>query len=813
MSRGGRQFQVRFEVAGDGKVRAAFDSVTTTSKQSAESTQALGNELLQLGDRLDESGAQARQHARDVAVLDAALKQGMITTAQYNRMVSDSWDDTIGEKWEELGQRIGTAMKWAGVAVAGGIALVVRNTIQWENALSQLDAAHASTANAVGMTRTELIGLAEDLARTSTFSRAAIVDAETRLLSYSGIVGGNFPRAMQSVIDQSARLGISVEQSAETIGRALESPAKAAAALSDQGFGAAFTEEVRAQIDALVEAGREAEAQVMILEILEESYGGAAQAARDTFGGALVALKNQLMDLMTGDEGSLDGATEGVNNLIEALNDPAVQEGFGKFIGFAATLAGDLADLVGYLGKLPQQLRDNFLPYAERSTQGLVEQHARLQKQLEMQEGSWSSRLGARLGLNDGGAQLRTTIASLEQQIARRQALELGARIGAQYNDDGSRRDSNRTVTVDLTGLDTRTKGEKDAAAKALAEEDRLAKQLQNTYDGLVGRYQQQIALHGETGEAARMRWQIENGELARLEPAQQQVLLRLAEERDAQVEATRNKQDAQRVVDSLKTSQDKLNEALAHYQRLLLAEELTEEQAAAAAERDIRRHDDQMERLRRQNQTQTETMLESWSDLGRGMDYAIASSLDNISAALSRSGTDWRRLGDTIIETFTRVMMNKAIADLIGSLSGSVGGDGSFWGSVIKAFTGARAQGGGVSGRGIYEVTEFGQPELLRQGNRTWLLPGSDGQVIPAQPGHATHQHQAALDGGRVQISVEHRGEPLKVESASAQRGPDGLMVIRMMTRNEVRSMFADGSMDDIMRGFGGARQGVPYG
>lgn len=812
MSRGGRQFQVRFEVAGDGKVRAAFDSVSTTSVDARESVQNLGDELLKLGDRFDKGGAQARQHARDVAVLDAALKQGMVTAREHARMVEQSWDDTLGQKWQDLGDKIGTSMKWAGVAVAGAVALVVRNTVQWENSLAQLDAAHASTGNAVGMTRSELVGLAEDLSRVSTFSRNAIVDAETRLLSYSGIVGTNFPRAMQAVIDQSARLGISVEQSAEGIGRALESPSKAAAALSDQGFGAAFTEEVRAQIDALVEAGREAEAQIMILEILEESYGGAAQAARDTFGGALVALKNQLMDLMTGEDGSLDGATEGINNLINALNDPAVQEGFGKFIGLAASLAGELADLMGQLGKLPQQLRDNFLPYAERSTQGLVEQHGRLTQQLARQEGSWASQFGARIGLNDGGEQLRTNIAALEQQIARRRALELGARISAQYDEDGSRRAGNRSVTVDLSGLDTGTNPANDAAAKALADQDRLAKQLQDTYDGLIGRYQMQVDLHEQVGEAARMRWQIENGELARLEPEEQDALMRLAERRDAQVEDSRNKQAAQRVVDSLKTSQDKLNDALAEYQRLLGLNRLTEEEAAAAAARDIQRHDDQMERLRRQNQTQTEAMLESWADLGQGMDYAIASSLDNISAALSKSGTDWRRLGDTIIETFTRVLMNKAIADLIGGLSGNVAGDGSFWGGVIGAVTGGtRAQGGGVNGRGIYEVTEFGRPELLRKGNRTWLMPGSDGQVIPAQPGYAAQQ--VVAQAGNVQISVEHRGEPMQVESASASRGPDGQMIIRMLTRSELRTAFADGSMDDIMQRFGSQRQGVAYG
>src|SRR5690606_8632680 len=131
----------------------------------------------------------------------------------------------------------------------------------------------------------------------STFGTNEIIEAQTRLLSYSGVVGENIPRAMQAVIDQSTRLGMSLSQSAEIIGRALESPSKAAAALAQQGFGAAFTKEVRATIDALVAAVREADAQILILEILEESYGGAAEAARNTFGGALTALKHTISDV------------------------------------------------------------------------------------------------------------------------------------------------------------------------------------------------------------------------------------------------------------------------------------------------------------------------------------------------------------------------------------------------------------------------------------------------------------------------------------------------------------------------------------
>jgi len=258
------------------------------------------------------------------------------------------------EKWRK---KVEAEAKLAGLALAAGMTaalaglstvglLIARNTMSAEREVAQLDAIIRSTGGAAGYTRQQLLDMADTLASKSTFSGGEIVEAQTRLLSYSGILASNIPRAMQAVIDQSARLGISVSQSAETIGRALESPSKAAAALAQQGFGAAFTKEVRGTIDELVKAGKEGEAQVMILEILEESYAGAALAARDTFGGSLTALRHTIDDLTTGRDGSLAGATAAINSFIDTLNDPLVREGFDAMI---AGLGSILTDFATYL--------------------------------------------------------------------------------------------------------------------------------------------------------------------------------------------------------------------------------------------------------------------------------------------------------------------------------------------------------------------------------------------------------------------------------------------------------------------------------
>ncbi|MCD7096934.1 phage tail length tape measure family protein [Stenotrophomonas sp. MMGLT7] len=300
------RFQVEFVATGDGQIRAQIQNVTK--------------------DVVD-SGRQAKE---------------------------------AGSEWEAAGRRIGTAIGAIGAAAIGGLLLLVKNTRDASQELPQLDAVLRSTGNAAGMTRDQLVRLAETLSDKSTFSTGEIVNAETRLLSYSGIVGTNIPRAMQTVIDQSARLGISLSQSAETIGRALESPQKAAAALAQQGFGAAFTPAVRQQIKELDNAGKAAEAQAVIMGILEESYEGAAEAARGSLDGALKALGNTITDLLTGDtEGEgVRGLTTAVNELTDTLGSSETKQAFDSFgswvLGITTELVQGISMLTNWIAKVAE---------------------------------------------------------------------------------------------------------------------------------------------------------------------------------------------------------------------------------------------------------------------------------------------------------------------------------------------------------------------------------------------------------------------------------------------------------------------------
>lgn len=224
----------------------------------------------------------------------------------------------------------------AGFSVASIFGRFITETKNAEKEQAQLGAVLRSTGEAAGFNRDQLNSMAGALEKASTFSGGDINQAQTTLLAFTGIVGNQFNRALQSAADMAARTGTTVKDAAETIGRALDVPSQGLTSLSKQGFR--FTDEQKKLAVALESTGDVAGAQQIILKSLEESYGGAAAAARDTFGGSLEALQNTISALLTG-EGSLDTAKAAVNSLNDVLSAPgtkAAVDGLAKAAGVLA---------------------------------------------------------------------------------------------------------------------------------------------------------------------------------------------------------------------------------------------------------------------------------------------------------------------------------------------------------------------------------------------------------------------------------------------------------------------------------------------
>lgn len=694
------RFQVEFVTAGDGSTRAAIAGVT------------------------DEVRASGR------AAADA------------------------GDEWEEFGRKLGRSIKWAGAAVVGGIALITRNTIHAHHELAQLDAILESTGSAAGYTRAQLLAMAEAMSQRSTFSAGAIVEAQTRLLSYSGILGENIPRAMQAVIDQSARLGISVTQSAEVIGRALESPAKAAAALAQQGFGAAFTKEVVGTIDALVRAGREADAQVMILEILEESYGGAAEAARDTFGGALVALKNTLADLLTGGDGSLDEATKGVNDLIDALNDPRVRDGFGDLVEGAIGATTALIDFVNWSREAYSAAQEwlNLQVGGNRAFGGenLAAQRRELQAindELERRDnaGVFTGLRLSRIGMTPR-RDLETSRSRLQESIALNEMLfgDPAQRPRIQLIDPTDPASMGIKPPalprpVDTGGLDTRTDAER---RKAEAEAAAAARKKQTEADREWAEWMREVEAHESLALSTSTAYTTARQQAAN-------AVEKLIE--DMEFEAS---------LIGLTNIEREKEIALRRF-------------GAAATEEQRKKVGELIESVQRSRE-----LTEVTRQAARNMQDAFAEFLfdpfkDGLDGMLENFG-----------KTLQRMASQAAAANLFNALgewgqgnSAAGGWQGTLGKWIGSMFGGGRAVGGGVQRHNLYEVEEQGKPELLRVNGKTLLIPGQDGTVIPAQ--YAAGGSAPGGGSGDMIVNIHNAPEGTRVERGV---GPNGGMQLDVL-------------------------------
>ena len=255
-------------------------------------------------------------------------------------------------KLSTASREFGSVIGGLAAALAGGVFFqaVIRNTIESESALAQLNATIKSTGGAAGLSSEQMVAMAQGLQKVTTFGDDAIISMQSQLLTFTKIGGDVVPRATEAILDLATKMGGDLKGAALQVGKALNDPIKGVSMLGRAGVQ--FSADQEHMITALVESGRLAEAQTVILAELETQMGGSAKAARETFGGAVTALQNAFGDLLEGSGGNLSEAKVAVEGLTTALSDPRVQQAFGTMVAgvlnLATAAANALPDLVAF---------------------------------------------------------------------------------------------------------------------------------------------------------------------------------------------------------------------------------------------------------------------------------------------------------------------------------------------------------------------------------------------------------------------------------------------------------------------------------
>lgn len=241
--------------------------------------------------------------------------------------------------WDGISKALAAGV--AGITAGAFFQTVITQTRNAEKEQALLAAALKATGQQAGYSQARLNDMAGAMEKLTGIGAGDFNQAQTVLLGFTNIVGEQLPEALRVAADFSVRTGATMASAAETIGRALDIPSEGMKSLQRQGFK--FSE---SQIEAarqLERTGRIAEAQKIVIDALDETYGGAAVAARDTLGGALDALQGTINSLLTGEGGSFEEMKKSINQLNATLGSPQTREAFQTYISWMASLAAQAA--------------------------------------------------------------------------------------------------------------------------------------------------------------------------------------------------------------------------------------------------------------------------------------------------------------------------------------------------------------------------------------------------------------------------------------------------------------------------------------
>jgi len=163
-----------------------------------------------------------------------------------------------------------------------------------EKVETRLAAVVRSTGGAAGFSAGELYEMAAAMQKVTTIGDEVTIGGMAILATFKQIRGEAFERTTMAAADMADVMESDLKSALVMIGKALNDPIANLSAMSRAGVQ--FTNIQKETIKRLWELGDAAGAQSIILDELESQFGGAAEAARERFGGSVTAAKNALGD-------------------------------------------------------------------------------------------------------------------------------------------------------------------------------------------------------------------------------------------------------------------------------------------------------------------------------------------------------------------------------------------------------------------------------------------------------------------------------------------------------------------------------------
>lgn len=626
----------------------------------------------------------------------------------------------VEDAWGNVANVIGGAL--AGVSVGAFFQKFVTETVQAQKEQAGLAAALKATGNAAGFSIERLNEMAGQMEAATGIAAGELNQAQKVLTGFTNIVGENYAKALQSAADYSAYTGQSMTASAELMGRALNIPSVGMAALAKQGFK--FTEEQIKLAQSLEETGRVAEAQKIVFDALEETYGGAAAAARDTLGGAFSALQNTINSLMTGDGGSIDGLKKAVNDMTNTLASEQTRSAFQTLLTWMAELATATikltANMVAFI-----QTKDKLGAITGTDEFGKMTSGAKdAQKEVERLSGELTRMLEVQKE-RPGDDRLAKRIDAWRSKLLDAQTRAQGA-TGAlkQFADGLKQPEIAPVVAPDLTprspgaiklkdgklgGGKSQTERDAEAAEKYLLALRETA-QARNNLNNF-----EKLALDIETGKVVMTDKQLEQAKALAIDADDR--VYREKQLNEELAYRTSLYDEARSLAEAVLTPTEKWVKQVERLNELSAAGVLDQETYARSVKKYYKDLTDETDNFALNFQKNVQDMI------GNSLVDGLRGSFSDIAASFLKMLLQME--AQAAAANFMRFLTGEgeAKSSPLGTLLGKAGG----W---LSSLLPGRASGGPVAGGSMYRVNELG-PELLSYGGSDYLMMGGQGGYV----------------------------------------------------------------------------------
>jgi hypothetical protein len=539
--------------------------------------------------------------------------------------------------------------------------------------------------------------------RVTTYGDETVMTAQAMLLTFTKIGKETFPDALEATLNVATAMGTDLKSAALQVGKALNDPVQGITALTRAGIQ--FTDGQKDVIKELVETGRTAEAQRMILGELETQMGGAARAARNTLGGAIAGLKNAFGDLLEGDSGGdgVRGTTDAINQLTDTMNSSEVKAGFQSIVQGILSVIGAAARGISELVSFTRWVGEAAAARISGPALGdIVRISDALEKQREKVEMLTRARDAA-----------RTTVRrnNLTQQIQEEQA-ELEKLQGMLKLSEEMAASASRSLEVPAATMT----GVLVPAVDAVTESNNRGANAARNATEAVQRQVDALVLQAETfnmteTEATLYRLSLEQGvtpaQLATARAALETVDA-LRQEAEASREAAAAKAELERAgvayYESTRTAAENLGAELARLQELLDAKVITWDTYARA----VFGAEEKFDSLKEKVPEVADELDRFRATAAERLQGVFADALtDPFSGSLEEMRRKWSQM-------LQRMAAEALAAKLTEALFGKGTGGGGFLAS-LGGFFGFKSIGGNIPAGGYAVAGDKGRPEIVK--------------------------------------------------------------------------------------------------